>query len=49
MTVFGFYGGSHCGDGHAETLRQAGANLTFADMHQLPALVRRVEAEALAG
>jgi len=49
MTVFGFCGGSHCGDGHAETLLQAGANLTFADMHQLPELVRRVEAEALAG
>ncbi|TCU70321.1 HAD superfamily hydrolase (TIGR01509 family) [Bradyrhizobium sp. R2.2-H] len=49
MTVFGFYGGSHCGDGHAETLRQAGAELTFADMHQLPELLRRVEAKALAG
>ena len=49
MTVFGFCGGSHCGNGHAETLLQAGANLTFADMHQLPELVRRVEAEALAG
>ncbi|TWB07028.1 HAD family hydrolase [Bradyrhizobium stylosanthis] len=49
MTVFGFCGGSHCGDGHAETLRQAGADLTFADMHQLPELVRRVEAEAVAG
>ena len=49
MTVFGFCGGSHCGDGHAETLLQAGANLTFADMHQLPELLRRVEAEALAG
>lgn len=49
MTVFGFCGGSHCGDGHAETLRQAGADLIFADMHQLPQLVRRVEADALAG
>jgi len=49
MTVFGFCGGSHCGDGHAETLRQAGADLTFADMHQLPDLVRRVDADALAG
>lgn len=49
MTVFGFCGGSHCGDGHAETLRRAGADLTFADMHQLPNLVRRVEANALAG
>lgn len=49
MTVFGFCGGSHCGDGHAETLRQAGADLIFADMHQLPELVRRVEADALAG
>lgn len=49
MTVFGFCGGSHCGDGHAETLRQAGADLTFADMHQLPDLVRRRGAEALTG
>ena len=49
MTVFGFCGGSHCGDGHAETLREAGADLTFADMHQLPDLVRRVAANALAG
>ncbi|WP_448028455.1 HAD family hydrolase [Bradyrhizobium liaoningense] len=49
MTVFGFCGGSHCGNGHAETLRQAGADLTFADMHQLPELVRRVEAKALVG
>jgi HAD superfamily hydrolase (TIGR01509 family) len=49
MTVFGFYGGSHCGDGHAETLRRAGADLTFSDMHQLPELVRRVAADALTG
>lgn len=48
MTVFGFHGGSHCGDGYAETLRQAGADLTFDDMRQLPELVRRVEADALA-
>lgn len=49
MKVFGFYGGSHCEAGHAETLRQAGADLTFSDMHQLPELVRRVAADALAG
>jgi HAD superfamily hydrolase (TIGR01509 family) len=49
MKVFGFYGGSHCGAAHAETLRQAGADLTFADMHQLPELVRRVAADALTG
>ncbi|WP_426612307.1 HAD family hydrolase [Bradyrhizobium sp. McL0616] len=49
MTVLGFCGGSHCWEGHAETLRQAGADLTFADMHQLPALVRRIEADAAAG
>lgn len=49
MTVFGFCGGSHCGADHAETLRQAGANLTFADMHQLPELVRRVGVDAVAG
>jgi len=49
MTVFGFHGGSHCGDGHAESLHQAGADLTFADMRQLPELVRRVEADVPAG
>ncbi|MVT53836.1 HAD-IA family hydrolase [Bradyrhizobium yuanmingense] len=49
MKVFGFYGGSHCGNGYAETLRQAGADLIFADMHRLPELVRRVAAEAVAG
>jgi HAD superfamily hydrolase (TIGR01509 family) len=49
MKVFGFCGGSHCGAGHAETLRQAGADLTFSDMHQLPELLRRVAANAVAG
>ena len=49
MKVFGFHGGSHCRDGYAETLHEAGADLLFADMHQLPALIRRVEADALAG
>ncbi|MGV7212638.1 HAD family hydrolase [Bradyrhizobium sp. UFLA05-112] len=48
MTVFGFYGGSHCRPGYADVLRQAGADLTFDDMRQLPDLVRRVEADALA-
>ena len=28
---------------------QAGADLTFSDMHQLPELVRRVAADVLAG
>jgi HAD superfamily hydrolase (TIGR01509 family) len=41
MTVFGFHGGSHCGAGHAEMLRSAGATLTFDDMRQLPALIAR--------
>jgi len=49
MKVLGFYGGCHCGAGHAETLRRAGADLTFSDMHQLPELVRRVAADALTG
>jgi HAD superfamily hydrolase (TIGR01509 family) len=39
MTVFGFYGGSHCRIGHAETLRAAGAAETFGDMRQLPRLI----------
>jgi beta-phosphoglucomutase-like phosphatase (HAD superfamily) len=39
MTVLGFHGGSHCRDGHAATLRAAGAHRTFDDMRQLPALI----------
>ena len=39
MTVLGFHGGSHCLDGHAATLRAAGAHGTFDDMRQLPALI----------
>jgi HAD superfamily hydrolase (TIGR01509 family) len=43
MTVLGFHGGSHCQPGHAETLRAAGALLTFDDMRQLPGLIGRIE------
>jgi HAD superfamily hydrolase (TIGR01509 family) len=39
MTVLGFCGGSHCRDGHAATLRTAGAHAIFDDMRQLPALI----------
>jgi HAD superfamily hydrolase (TIGR01509 family) len=42
MTVLGFHGGSHCGPRHAETLRAAGALLTFDDMRQLPDLIGRI-------
>jgi HAD superfamily hydrolase (TIGR01509 family) len=49
MIVFGFHGGSHCRDGYAETLREAGADLIFDDMRELPALLRRVEADVLTG
>jgi HAD superfamily hydrolase (TIGR01509 family) len=49
MAVFGFFGGSHCRPGHADDLRRAGADLTFDDMRQLPELVRRVDADAVAG
>ena len=44
MTVLGFHGGSHCRPGHADTLRAAGATMTFDDMRQLPDLVARIEA-----
>ena len=49
MRVFGFYGGSHCRDGYGKALREAGADLTFDDMRELPALVGRAERQALAG
>ncbi len=39
MTVLGFCGGSHCRDGHAATLRAAGARETFDDMRRLPVLI----------
>jgi HAD superfamily hydrolase (TIGR01509 family) len=48
MTVLGFHGGSHCPAGHAETLRAAGAVVTFGDMRQLPGLIDRSEAVAVA-
>jgi len=44
MTVLGFHGGSHCGTGHAELLRAAGAAVIFDDMRQLPDLIGRIGA-----
>jgi HAD superfamily hydrolase (TIGR01509 family) len=44
MTVLGFHGGSHCRPGYADTLRAAGAVLTFNDMRQLPGLIGRIDA-----
>jgi HAD superfamily hydrolase (TIGR01509 family) len=43
MTVLGFHGGSHCRPGHAETLRAAGAIITFDDMRQLPDLIAQID------
>jgi HAD superfamily hydrolase (TIGR01509 family) len=42
MTVLGFHGGSHCRPEDAESLRAAGAAVTFADMRQLPGLIGRI-------
>jgi len=42
MTVFGFHGGSHCRPNTADTLRAAGAAVTFDDMRQLPNLIARI-------
>ena len=39
MAVFGFHGGGHCHQGYGDTLRAAGATLTFDDMRQLPDLI----------
>jgi len=43
MTVFGFHGGSHCRSGYGDTLRAAGAVVTFDDMRQLPGLIGQIE------
>jgi HAD superfamily hydrolase (TIGR01509 family) len=47
MTVLGFHGGSHCRPGHGDTLRAAGATMTFDDMRQLPGLIGRIGAPAI--
>ncbi|MEA2887135.1 MAG: hypothetical protein QOD11_1495 [Bradyrhizobium sp.] len=46
MTVLGFHGGSHCRPGYADTLRAAGANVTFDDMRTLPGLIVGLEFDA---
>ncbi len=48
MTVLGFHGGSHCRPGYEDTLRAAGAQVTFDDMRQLPDLIGRTGAAAVA-
>jgi HAD superfamily hydrolase (TIGR01509 family) len=47
MTVLGFHGGSHCRPGYGDTLRAAGATMTFDDMRQLPGLIARIGAPAI--
>jgi len=42
MTVFGFTGGSHIRDGHADRLREIGVNRIFESMAELPALLDAV-------
>jgi beta-phosphoglucomutase-like phosphatase (HAD superfamily) len=44
MTALGFHGGSHCRPGYADTLRAAGAIVTFDDMRELPGLIEQVAA-----
>jgi HAD superfamily hydrolase (TIGR01509 family) len=44
MTVLGFHGGSHCRPGHSDSLRAAGATVTFDDMRQLPGLIGQIAA-----
>lgn len=40
MTVAGFVGGSHCNDGHAGRLRDAGAQITTDNWSNIHALIR---------
>jgi beta-phosphoglucomutase-like phosphatase (HAD superfamily) len=47
MTVLGFHGGSHCRPGYGDTLRAAGAAMTFDDMRRLPGLIGLIEASTL--
>jgi HAD superfamily hydrolase (TIGR01509 family) len=43
MRVLGFAGGSHCGPAHAAQLAAAGAATVFADMRDLPKLIRSAD------
>jgi HAD superfamily hydrolase (TIGR01509 family) len=45
MMVFGYHGGSHCRPDTADTLRAAGAAVTFDDMRRLPDLIGRIGAD----
>jgi HAD superfamily hydrolase (TIGR01509 family) len=42
MAVVGFHAGSHCRPGYGDTLRAAGAVLTFDDMLELPGLIAQI-------
>jgi HAD superfamily hydrolase (TIGR01509 family) len=46
MRSFGFCGGAHCGAGHDDRLRDAGALLAFTEMVRLPALIAALPARA---
>jgi HAD superfamily hydrolase (TIGR01509 family) len=45
MTVLGFFGGSHCREGHDAMLLVAGAAETFSDMRRLPVLIAQKSAQ----
>jgi HAD superfamily hydrolase (TIGR01509 family) len=45
MMVLGFHGGSHCHPDTADTLRAAGAAVTFDDMRHLPKLIGQMGAD----
>jgi HAD superfamily hydrolase (TIGR01509 family) len=47
MIVLGFHGGSHCRPGYGDTLRAAGAIMSFDDMRQLPDLIRQIGTRAV--
>jgi len=40
MAPLGFTGGSHCGEGHARMLEEAGAVITFVHMNQLTSVLK---------
>jgi HAD superfamily hydrolase (TIGR01509 family) len=46
MRVIGFVGGSHCGPGHAEKLRQVGAQAVIERMTDLPGAVQTIKKES---
>ncbi|MBL1241569.1 MAG: HAD family phosphatase [OCS116 cluster bacterium] len=42
MSVIGFYGASHCYDGYEQKLKQAGADILFDQLSEIPGIIKQI-------